>query len=354
MKKELLIATALTAFVGAGVAEAATASFSGNVRNGVKGVDTDGTADGTYASSRQSSLSFSVSETLDSGTSISSGFNVIDEGSSDIGDNSGITLTFVSGAKLDLIEAGSAYATHTASVPGASGEQGVSGLSSNHAPTGLNFSGSNDDVGFEWHSAADFMGTDGLKVGVSAGFGDDGDAVSVSTAETSFSVGVSYVSTAGDTTITVGGGYMSAADSNGGTSNDKADETTVAVSAVTGDLTIGVGYSAGSYVFSDASSVAESEEVDGAEVMTAGASYVSGDMTFAVGYADGEAKDTNNLGGAGANTDAADSLNASVSYAIASGVTGVAGFKQVDSSDEGTADTANSGSSWYIGANLSF
>ena len=120
MKKELLIATALTAFVGAGVAEAATASFSGNVRNGVKGVDTDGTADGTYASSRQSSLSFSVSETLDSGTSISSGFNVIDEGSSDIGDNSGITLTFVSGAKLDLIEAGSAYATHTATVPGAS------------------------------------------------------------------------------------------------------------------------------------------------------------------------------------------------------------------------------------------
>ena len=44
MKKELLIASALTASLGmAGVAEAASASFSGNVRNGIKGVDTDGT-----------------------------------------------------------------------------------------------------------------------------------------------------------------------------------------------------------------------------------------------------------------------------------------------------------------------
>jgi hypothetical protein len=106
MKKELLIASALTASLGmAGIAEAADVSFSGNVRNGVKGKDTDGTADGTYGSSRQSSLSFSVSQVLDSGTKISSGFNVIDEGSSDIGDNSGITLTFTDGSKLDLIEA---------------------------------------------------------------------------------------------------------------------------------------------------------------------------------------------------------------------------------------------------------
>jgi len=355
MKKELLIASALTASLGmAGIAAAADVSYSGNVRNGVKGKDTDGTADGTYGSSRQSSLSFSVSQVLDSGTKISTGFGVIDEGGSDIGDNSGITLTFTDGSKLDLIEAGSAYGTHIAAVPGASGEQSLGTLSTNHAPTGMNFSGSNDDVGFEWHSAADAFGIDGLKVGLSAGFGDDGDAVSASSAENSFSVGASYVSTAGDSTITIGGGYFTAGDSNAGTSNDKADETSIAMIAVTGDLTVGVGYSAGSYVFEDSGSNAESEEVDGAEVMTAGISYVSGDMTFAVGYNDGEAKDTNNLGTQGTNTDASDAVNASVSYAVGSGVTAVAGFKQQDSSDEGTADTAQSGSSWYIGANISF
>jgi hypothetical protein len=355
MKKELLIASALTASLGmAGIAAAADVSYSGNVRNGVKGKDTDGTADGTYGSSRQSSLSFSVSQVLDSGTKISTGFGVIDEGGSDIGDNSGITLTFTDGSKLDLIEAGSAYGTHIAAVPGASGEQSVGTLSTNHAPTGMNFSGSNDDVGFEWHSAADAFGVDGLKVGLSAGFGDDGDAVSASSAENSFSVGASYVSTAGDSTITIGGGYFTASDSNAKTSNDKADETSIAMIAVTGDLTVGVGYSAGSYIFEDSGSNAESEEVDGAEVMTAGISYVSGDMTFAVGYNDGEAKDTNNLGAQGANVDASDAVNASISYAVGSGVTAVAGFKQQDSSDEGTADTAQSGSSWYIGANISF
>ena len=36
-----------------------------------------------------------------------------------------ITLTFTSGAKLDLIEAGNAAAGHDVSVPGASGEQGT-------------------------------------------------------------------------------------------------------------------------------------------------------------------------------------------------------------------------------------
>jgi len=356
MKKELLIASAITASLGlAGVAEAASASWSGNVRNGVSGKDTDGSADGTYGASRQSSLSFSVSETLDSGTILSTGFNVIDEGASDIGDNSGFTLTFTDGSKLDLIEAGSAYGTHTTAVPGASGEQSVGTLSTNHAPTGLNFAGSNDDVGFEWHSAADAFGVEGMKVSVSAGFGDDGDTgTSVSTAENSYSVGVSYVSTAGDTTITIGGGYFNASDSNNATQNDKADESTIAMSAVTGDLTIGVGYSAGSYIFSDSGSATESEEVDGAEVITAGVSYVSGDMTFAIGMADGEAKDTNNLGAQGSNVDASDSVNASISYAVASGVTAIAGYKSQDSSDEGTADTGQSGSSWYIGANLSF
>jgi len=354
MKKELLIASALTASLGmAGVVEAASASFSGNVRNGVAGSDTDGTADGTYSSNQKSSLSFSVSETTDSGIKISTGFNVADEGGSDVGDANGLTFTFTDGSKLDLIEAGNAYGTHTASVPGASGEQGISGVSTNSAPTGLNFADTSDKVGFEWHSAADAFGIDGLKAGVSYAAGDDGDGASSSTAETSYSIGVSYVTTAGDSTVTIGGGYMNANDSNGNTANDKADETTIALTAATGDLTVGVGFSSGTMVKSN-STAAQTAEVDSAEVFTAGAKYVSGDITFTVSAADGEASDNTTLGSAGTNTDSYESVSASVDYAVASGVTATLGWTSADSSDEGSADTANSGSSWYIGANVSF
>jgi hypothetical protein len=355
MKKELLIASALTASLGlAGVAEAASASFSGNVRNGVSGSDTDGTADGTYASNQKASLSFSVSETTDAGMKISTGFNVQDEGASDLGDANGLTLTFTDGSKLDVIEAGNAYATHTAAVPGASGEQGMTGETDNAAPTGLNFADTSDNVGFEWHSAADAMGIDGLKWGVSAAFGDDGDGASSSTAESSYSVGVSYVTTTGDTTVTVGGGFINASDSNATTSNDKADEVTMALTAVTGNLTIGLGYSSGTLVDSN-TTAAETAEVDGAEVMKAGAKYVSGDMTLAVGYVDGEAKDTATFGDQGSTTvDAYDATSASIDYAVASGVTATIGYTSVSSADEGAADTAASGSSWYIGTNVSF
>ena len=354
MKKELLIASALTASLGmAGVAEAASASFSGNVRNGIKGVDTDGTADGTYGSNQKASLSFSVSETTDGGVKISTGFNVQDEGTNDLGDANGLTLTFTDGSKLDLIEAGNAYSTHTASVPGASGEQGMTAVTANAAPTGLNFSDTSDNVGFEYHSAADGFGIEGLKWGLSGAFGDDGDGASSSTAETSYSVGVSYVTDAGHTTVTIGGGAMSASDSNATTANDKADEVAFALTAATGNLTIGVGYASGSMVKS-ATAASTSVEVDGAEVMTAGAKYVSGDITMAIGYVDGEAKDTATFGDAGSNVDAYDSMSASVDYAVASGVTATIGYTSVDSSDEASADTTASGSSWYIGTNVSF
>ena len=354
MKKELLIASALTASLGlAGVAEAASASFSGNVRTGVTGDDTDGTADGTYGSDQKASISFSVSETTDAGVKISTGFTMVDEGTDDGADPSGLTLTFTDGSKVDLIEAGSAYATHTASVPGASGEQGISGTTDNAAPGGLNFSSSNDNVGFEWHSAADAMGVDGLKWGISAAFGDDGDGASSSTAESSYSVGVSYVTDAGDTTVTVGGGWMSASDSNATTSNDKADEVTMALTAATGNLTVGAGFASGSMVSSHSAST-QSVEVDSAEVITVGAKYVSGDLTMSIGYADGEASDTATFGNQGSGTDSKESMSASVDYAVASGVTATVGYTSVDSADEGVSDSANSGSSWYIGANVSF
>jgi hypothetical protein len=354
MKKELLIASALTASFGlAGVAEAASASFSGNVRTGVEGTDTDGTADGTYVADQKASISFSVSETTDAGVKISTGFTMVDEGTDDGANPSGLTLTFTDGSKLDLIEAGNSYATHTASVPGASGEQSISGTTDNSAPGGLNFANASDAVGFEYHSAADAMGIEGLKWGVSAAFGDDGDGASSSTAESSYSVGVSYVTTAGDTTVTIGGGLVAAADSNATTSNDKADEFTMALSAATGNLTVGAGFSSGTEVDSN-SAASQTVEVDSAEVMTVGAKYVSGDMTMSIGYVDGEAKDTATFGNQGSGVDSKESMSASVDYAVASGVTATVGYTSVDSADEGVSDSANSGSSWYIGTNVSF
>jgi len=351
MKKELLVASALVTSLGmAGVAEAASATFSGKVRNGVSGSDTDGTADGTYGAHSQASFTVSLSETLDSGTKVSTGFDLTDEDDGST-DTSGLTLTFTDGSKLDLIEAGNAYSSKLATVPSASGEHGLTGTTTNSSPTGLAFANTADDIGFEWHSAADFAGIEGLKAGVSAGFGDDGDTASTSTAENSYSVGLSYVTTTGDTTVTIGGGYMMAEDSNTTTVNDRSNEVAIAMSAATGDLTVGVGFASGSYM--DANSGA-SAEVDGAEAITAGAKYVSGDITFAVGYADGEAKDIATFGSAGSNTDSYNLVAASVDYAVISGITATFSYAAEDASEEGTNATGNSGTSWYIGANVTF
>jgi len=354
MKKELLAATALVStMVGASVAHAVTASFSGSVKNGALGKDTDGSADGTFAAVNKANLSFSASETTDSGIKISTGFTVINEGGTSM-NASGLTLTFTDGSVLDLIAAGNAYKSKLATVPGASGEQTIAGTTANHAPTGLAFANASSSVGFEWHSAADAMGVDGLTWGVSASAGDDGDGTgSSSTTESAYSVGVSYVTDAGDTTVTIGGGFVSADDSNADTSNSKGEETAVAVSAVTGDLTVGVGYASGSEVASH-TTTAQNAEVDGAEVITAGAKYVSGDITFAVGYVDGDAKDTETFGQAGVSTDSYESSSASISYAVASGVTAILGYTDISRADDSVNHSEGSGSSWYVGATVSF
>ena len=355
MKKELLIASALTASVGvAGIAEAASVSYSGNHRNGVAGSDLDSaTTDGSYAISQQTSLSFAVSETTDGGIKIATGFGLIDEGTAATANPSGLTLTFTDGSKLDVLKAGNAYKTHIASVPGGGGEVGVTGTTANSAPSGITFADTSDSVGFEWHSAADAFGIDGMKVGVSAAFGDDGDSTtaSTSTAETSYSVGVSYVTTAGDTTVTVGGGFVNADDSNANTSNDKADQVALSGTAATGNLTVGVGYGSGSLV---AARSGTSVEVDNATVITAGVKYVSGDMTFNVGMVDGEAKDNTTFGSNGTNTDAYNRVGASIDYVVATGVTATLGYRDEEAKEEGTTDATHSGSSWYIGANVSF
>jgi len=351
MKKELLVASALVTSLGmAGVAEAASATFSGKVRTGIAGSDTDGSADGTWGAHSQASFSVSLSETLDSGTKVSTGFDLTDENDGST-DTSGITLTFTDGSKLDLMEAGNAYASKLATVPAAGGETGVTGTTLNSAPSSLSWANSADNVGFEWHSAADFAGVEGLKAGVSAGFGDDGDTNTTSTAENSYSVGLSYVTTTGDTTVTVGGGYMMAEDSNTTSVNDKANQVAISLSAATGNLTVGAGFGSGSSM--DANSGA-STLVDAAEVVTAGAKYVSGDMTFTIGMVAGEAKDTTTFTAAGSNTDSYNSVSASVDYAVMSGITATVAYADEDAEEEGTSVAANSGSSWYIGANITF
>jgi hypothetical protein len=356
MKKELLIASALVGTVGiAGVAEAASATFSGHTRNGVKSTDTND-ADSAFSGSQQASFSVSISETTDAGVQISTGIGLSDEGAGTGNDNnpSGLTLTFTDGSKLDLVEAGNAYATHLAAVPGASGEQSVgTNTTLNSAPTALTWANKSATTGLEYHSAADALGVEGLKFGISYSVGDDGDASSTSSVENSYSVGASYVTTAGDSTVTIGGGFVTAEDSNSTSSNEAASSFAGSATVVTGDLTVGLGVSTGSEVEAN-TSAQETMEVDSAEITTAGASYVSGDITFAVGYASGEASDTIVLGSNGSNTDEYTNTAASVTYTIASGVSATIGYSDTERTSEGTAATNDSGSSWYVGALVSF
>jgi hypothetical protein len=352
MKKELLLASALVGTLGvAGVAEAASATMSGKTRVGVSWADTDAAGDATMAGHQQSSFSVAISETTDGGTGIATGFDLTDESDATT-DSSGLTLTFTSGAKLDLIEAGSAYASHLASVPGASGEQGISGSTGMNAPSGLDYADSNDSVGFELHTAADAFGVDGLKAGVSMSF--NGDAASTTSAhalENAFSLGASYVSTAGDSTVTIGGGFYRA-DSVATAAVTDAQSTAVSISAVTGSLTIGAGYASGDNLVGNTTEV--DQVLKSVSVMTAGAKYVSGDMTFNVGYVNGEGAD----GTLGSTSDGAqdsyEETNASVDYTVASGVTATLGYTDIARGSEGTNDSSHGGTAWYIGANVSF
>jgi hypothetical protein len=353
MKKELLLASALVGTLGiAGVAEAASATMSGKTRVGVVWKDLDGAStDASMDGHQQSSFSVSLSETTDSGIGIATGFDLTDENDGAT-DNSGLTLTFTSGAKLDLIEAGSAYASHLASVPGISGEQGIGGSTGQNAPDGLDYADSNDTVGFELHTAADAFGVDGLKAGISASFnGDKASATSAHTLENSFSIGASYVTTAGDSTVTIGGGFFQA-DSVATEAVSDTQSTALSISAVTGNLTVGAGYASGDKIVGNTTEV--DQELKSADVTTAGAKYVSGDMTFSVGYVNGEGQDGAMGDTADGEADSYEQTGASVDYVVASGVTATIGYSDRDRSDEATTDTAHSGTSWYIGANVSF
>jgi hypothetical protein len=351
MKKELLMATALVSTLGAAsVAQAVTATYSGSMKIGAEFDSPDGTGVDTQNVIDLSNLSFSLSETTDGGTTISSSFGVIDEGASDIGDDdNSLTLTFTDGSKLDVLNAGNALGTHDVAVPSGAGEMGVAGTSANAAPTGLDFAAPSTALGIEWHSAADFL-MDGLKM--SASFSTDQGAAKVATSrtESSWGLGATYVTSAGDTALTIGGGLsgseVAVLDTQSG-----ADDGgfTLGVSAVTGDLTVAVGYADGDTTRGVGSNT--NIQTDG-DVVKAGVSYVTGDLTMNVGFKSGTAKD-NIFAGTGTVEDSHEEVGASVTYAVAAGVSAILGYTTVDQSDENVSSTTG-GSSWYIGATMSF
>jgi hypothetical protein len=347
MKKELLMGTALVSTLGAAsVSEAVTATMSGNHQTGIE-FDSPTSGTDTNAQKNDNNFTVSLSETTDGGMTISSSFKVMDENTKEDYD-AGFTLAFTDGSKLDVINAGNASGSHAVSVPSSAGAEGVTVTTSNSASTDLDFMTESTALGLEYHTAADFL-ADGFKASIS--YSADSGAAATSSYEISshYAIGATYVTDLGDTAVTVGGGYSLADGSKTGAtaiSNDPGG-VHIGISAVTGDLTVALGFADGDTTGADATA----NEVAG-EVVKAGVKYVTGDLTFNVGIASGTSKD-GVIGTPGTTEDSQDVTSASISYAVAAGVTALLGYTDVDSSDEGINDTTD-GSAWYIGANMSF
>ncbi len=354
MKKELLIASALVSTLGAAsVANAVTASTSGSHHTGLRGQSIDSASADTTTQVVASSFSVSLSETTDGGVGIASSFMLANEGTGGT-QSAGLTLTFTDGSKLDIINGGNAAKTHDISVPGGAGEASITVTGNNRAQTGLDFFGEATAVGFEWHSAADFM-ADGLKIGASFSADTGAAADASATLESSWGLGATYVTSAGDTAVTIGAGIADSDWKDSGTApSSGSNGFHIGISAVTGNLTVAAGYANGDKVSAGAATGETGEyEVNDNTVTKVGAKYVSGDVTLSVGYSSGSGKDSTTLGTAGTAEDANDSTDAGISYAVASGVTANIGWKNVDSQEAGASD-ASGGTSWYIGANMAF
>jgi len=347
MKKELLMGTALVSTLGAAsVAEAVTATMSGNHQVGVE-FDSPTSGTDTNAQKNDNNFTVSLSETTDGGMTISSSFKVMDENTKEDYD-AGFTLAFTDGSKLDVLNAGNASGSHAVSVPGSAGAEGVTITSTNAAPTGLDFMTESTNLGIEYHTASDFF-TDGLKLSVSASTDTGEGATATYRVDSHYAIGATYVTDLGDTALTIGAGWSGAEGSKNGATAITNDPGGIHVgaSAVTGDLTVAIGFADGDTTSGDKIA----NEVAG-EVVKAGIKYVTGDLTFNVGIASGSAKD-GTIGTPGTTEDSQDVTSASISYAVASGVTALLGYTDVDSGDEGANDTTD-GSAWYIGANMSF
>jgi len=346
MKKELLMGTALVSTLGAAsVAEAVTATMSGNHQTGIE-FDSPTSGTDTNAQINDNNFTVSLSETTDGGMTISSSFKVMDENTKEDYD-AGFTLAFTDGSKLDVIAGGNAAGSHAVSIPGSAGAEGVTITTANSASTGLDFMTGSTALGVEYHTASDFF-ADGLKMSFSASTDNGASPGTTYKVDSHFALGATYVTDLGDTAVTIGAGYSETEGSIDGTSpTADANGLHMGVSAVTGDLTVAVGFADGDYITGDSANI----EAD-AEVVKAGIKYVTGDLTFNLGVASGTAKD-GAAGTAGTTEDSKDVTSASISYAVAAGVTAILGYTDVDSSNEGSNDTTD-GSAWYIGANMSF
>jgi len=352
MKKELLMGTALVSTLGAAsVAEAVTATMSGNHQTGIEFDSPTGGTD-TRAQINDNNFTISLSETTDGGMTISSSFMLANEDAVDGDLDAGFSLAFSDGSSLDVINAGNASGSHDISVPGSAGSEGVTVTTANNAPTGLDFATGATVFGVEYHTASDFL-ADGLSMSFSASTDNGAAATTTYKMDSHYAIGATYVSDLGDTAITIGAGVSVSDGAMTGASQMTNDEggIHVGLSAVTGDLTVAVGFADGDDIASTGTSTND-VQVD-AEVVKAGVKYVSGDLTFNVGFAAGTAKDSATIGTAGTTEDSNDVTSASVSYAVASGVTAILGYTDVDSSNEGSND-ATDGSAWYIGANMAF
>ena len=352
MKKELLMGTALVSTLGAAsVAEAVTATMSGNHQTGL---EFDSPTGGTDVNNQVNDNNFSValSETTDGGMTISSSFSIVNEStaSSSVGSadmDAGFSLAFTDGSKMDVLNAGNASGSHAVSIPASAGAESVTTATANAAPTGLDFMTGATVQGVEYHTASDFL-ADGLKMSFSASTDSGSANVATYRIDGHVAIGATYVTDLGDSAVTIGGGWSEVDGSTTGTAptNDTGGFH-VGLSAVTGDLTVAVGFADGNVVGSGASSANEYS----ADVVKAGIKYVSGDLTFNVGVASGDAKD-NTIGSITGSDDSKDVTSASVSYAVASGVTAILGYTTVEASNEGSSST--DGSAWYIGANMAF
>ena len=350
MKKELLMGTALVSTLGAAsVAEAVTATMSGNHKTGLEFESPNSGTDVTNQLS-DNNFTVSLSETSDSGMTISSSFMLMNEATDATSGNdvdAGFSLAFTDGSKLDVINAGNASGSHDISIPSSAGSEGISAAATNNAPSGLDFMTASTVYGVEYHTAADFL-ADGLSMSFSASTDNQSAAGAVYGIDGHYAFGGTYVSSLGDSAVTVGFGYSQSEGSMTGANQMTSDEGGfhVGLSAVTGDLTVAVGFADGDSIEATNTTQADSEYV------AAGAKYVSGDLTFNVGFASGTSKDSTTVGTAGLTEDSLDKVSASVSYAVASGVTAYLGFSDSDAENEGSAST--DGSAWYIGANMSF
>jgi hypothetical protein len=167
MKKELLMGTALVSTLGAAsVAEAVTATMSGNHQTGMHFESPTGGTD-TNSQINDNNFTVSLSETTDGGMTISSSFKLMDENAAAGDVDAGFTLAFTDGSKLDIISAGNASATHAISVPSSAGAESVATTSLNNASTDLDFMATDSTLGVEYHTASDFI-ADGMKMSFSS------------------------------------------------------------------------------------------------------------------------------------------------------------------------------------------